>query len=208
MSEIMKKSCADFTEVLGAKEPVPGGGAATALVGACAAALLAMVGNYTTGKKKYADVEKDVRRMLVRAEELRVHLLALAEKDAENFEPLSLAYAIPKDTPGREDALEVATEKACEAPLEMMEGLCKGIDLLAEMEQKGNRMLLSDVGCGALFAGAALEAAAMNVFVNTGGLRNRARAKEINDQARDMLARGTAAARETAARVRASLEQA
>ena len=176
----MEQSGSSFTEKLASKTPVPGGGAATALVGACAAALLAMVGNYTTGKKKYAEVEEDIRRMLARAEELRLRLLALAEEDAKNFEPLAAAYALPKDAPERESILASACEKACEAPLAMMDCLGEVIDLLAEMREKGSRLLLSDVGCGALFANAALEAAAFNVLVNTKTLSDRWRASEIN----------------------------
>ena len=160
-------SCTDFAAVLAAKESVPGGGGAAALVGALGTALCSMVGNFTTGKKTYAAVEDDVQRMLADAEAVRLRLIDLVADDAEAFFPLSQAYGIPKDDPTRPEVLEAATKNACKAPYEMMVEISKSIELLEEMGAKGSKMLISDVGCGALFARAALEAASMNVFVNT-----------------------------------------
>ena len=160
-------SCTDFAAILAAKESVPGGGGAAALVGALGTALCSMVGNFTTGKKTYAAVEDDVQRMLAGAEAVRLRLIDLVADDAEAFFPLSQAYGIPKDDPSRPEVLESATRNACKAPYEMMVEIAKSIELLEEMGEKGSKMLISDVGCGALFARAALEAASMNVFVNT-----------------------------------------
>ena len=160
-------SCTDFAAILAAKESVPGGGGAAALVGALGTALCSMVGNFTTGKKTYAAVEDDVQRMLADAEAVRLRLIDLVADDAEAFFPLSQAYGIPKDDPTRPEVLEAATKNACKAPYEMMVEISKSIELLEEMGAKGSKMLISDVGCGALFARAALEAASMNVFVNT-----------------------------------------
>ena len=160
-------SCTDFAAILAAKESVPGGGGAAALVGALGTALCSMVGNFTTGKKTYAAVEDDVQRMLAGAEAVRLRLIDLVADDAEAFFPLSQAYGIPKDDPTRPEVLENATRNACQAPYEMMVEIAKSIELLEEMGEKGSKMLISDVGCGALFARAALEAASMNVFVNT-----------------------------------------
>ena len=180
-------SCADFSEVLAAKESVPGGGGAAALAGALGAALCSMVGNYTTGKKTYAAVEGDVQRMLADAANVRLRLLDLVEADAEAFFPLSQAYAIPRDDPKRAEVLEEATKGACAAPVEMMRQVCRAIVLLEEMGEKGSRMLVSDVGCGALLCRAALEAAGMNVFVNTKTLKDRAFAERIEAECDAML---------------------
>lgn len=164
---LTSRSCEDFAAVLASKEPVPGGGGAAALAGALAAALCSMVGNYTTGKKAYAEVEDDVQRMLRDAESARLRLLALIQEDADAFLPLSVAYGMAKDDPTRAATIEEATKRACAAPMEMMRLTCDVIELLEEMEWKGSRMLLSDVGCGAYLAQAALEAASLNVYVNT-----------------------------------------
>lgn len=198
--------CAEFVESLAAREPVPGGGGAAAMAGALGAALGAMVGNYTTGKRAYAAVEDDVRRMLDELLDVRMRLVALVDEDAEAFFPLSRAYALPKDDPAREATLEECTKWACSAPLEMMRQCCRAIDLLQEMGDKGSRMLRSDVGCGALLCRAALEAASLNVFVNTRTLRDRAFAEHTEAECDAMLAtyvpRAEACARAVLAQVR------
>ena len=181
------KSCYAFAEVLAAKESVPGGGGAAALVGALGIALGSMVGNFTTGKKRYADVEDDIQRMLADAEAIRLKLIELVEEDAAAFYPLSQAYGIPKDDPTRAEVLEEATKNACVAPLEMMRQIAKAIELLEEMGQKGSKMLLSDVGCGALLCRAALEAASLNVFVNTKTLNERTLAYAIEAECDALL---------------------
>jgi formiminotetrahydrofolate cyclodeaminase len=187
LKDLASKSLEDFTDVLASKSPVPGGGGAAALVGALGVALCSMVGNYTTGKKTYAAVEDDVQRMLAEAKSVRLRLLELVREDAEAFFPLSKAYAIPRDDPRRAKTLEEATKGACHAPLEMMRQICGAIELLEEMGQKGSRMLLSDVGCGLYLCRAALEAASLNVFVNTKTLADREFAQTAEAEADQML---------------------
>ncbi|MDO4399675.1 MAG: cyclodeaminase/cyclohydrolase family protein [Coriobacteriia bacterium] len=189
MPDVMvDKSCRDFAALLAAKESVPGGGGAAAYVGALGAALCSMVGNFTTGKKAYAQVEEDIQDLLQRAYAVQERLLSLVDEDAHAFEPLSRAYGIPKDDPSRVSVLEEATKGACAPPMEMMRQICRSIDLLEEMGAKGSKMLLSDVGCGALLARAALEAASMNVFVNTKTLQDRAHALMLEAECDAMLA--------------------
>ena len=115
-----EQTCQGFLDALASKAPVPGGGGASALVGALGTALCTMVGNYTVGKKKYADVEEDVKALMARAEDIRARLLALVDADAAAFEPLSRAYAIPKDAPGREAVMEECLRNAAAAPMEIL----------------------------------------------------------------------------------------
>lgn len=187
-AELTGKSCREFTEALASRAPVPGGGGAAALMGALGAALCAMAGNLTLGRKQYAAVQDDVRRMLSQCEAQRVRLLELVEEDAAGFEPLSRAYAIPKDDPSRAGALEDAARLACRAPMEIMEACCRTISVLEEMLEKGSAALVSDVGCGALCAAAALESAGLNVFVNTRSLKDRGAAEDLDARAQAMLA--------------------
>lgn len=189
MNYLVEKSCVDFTEVLASKASVPGGGGAAALVGALGTALCSMVGNFTVGKKKYAAVETDVKVMLEKAEVLQGRLLELVDADAQAFEPLSKAYAIPKDDPAHDEVLETAILNACKAPIEMVRRCGEAIDLLEEMLEKGSVMLVSDVGCGALLCEAAMKSAAMNVFINTGSLKNRVQARNIEAEIDVLLER-------------------
>jgi len=191
MEHLTQRSCAEFTELLAARTSVPGGGGAAALAGALGTALCAMAGNYTTGKRKYAGVEADINALLAKAEALRLRLLELVEEDAAAFAPLAAAYAIPRDDPDRGEALEAAALGACAAPLEIAERCGEALGLLEEMLEKGSALLVSDVGCGALLCRAALESAAMNVYVNTRLLRDRERAAGIESRA-DRLAADSA----------------
>ena len=184
---LVDSSCRAFADELAAKKSVPGGGGAAALAGALGVALCSMVGNFTLGKKRYADVEDDVRRMMDEAEDLRHTLIGLIEADAAAFEPLSRAYGIPKEDPTRAQVLELATKTACSAPLEMMRACARSVELLEEMGEKGSRMLLSDIGCGAALCSAALRAASMNVYVNTKTLKDRAYADTLDQEVDGLL---------------------
>ena len=179
-----------FADELAAKTSVPGGGGASALVGALASALGSMVGNFTLGKKKYADVEPDITRLMEEAKELQDGLLACIEKDAEGFEPLSKAYGIPKDAPGRDETLEACLRDAAAVPMEIAELSVKVIVLQEEFAEKGSKLMVSDAGCGAALARAALEGAVLNVRVNTKLMKDREYAQKLNGRADGLLTEG------------------
>ena len=181
--ETAQQSCGAFLDALASKAPVPGGGGASALVGALGTALCTMVGNYTVGKKKYADVEEDVKGLMAKAEEIRARLLALVDADAAAFEPLSKAYAIPKDDPNREEVMEKCLRDAAATPMEILRLSCQAIDLHREMLDKGSVIMLSDVGTGVIFCQSALYGAALNVKVNTRSMTDRAFAQAMDKDA-------------------------
>lgn len=187
MNHLTTLSCAAFTEALASRTSVPGGGGAAAMAGALGVALCSMAGNFTTGKKKFAAVEEDVRRMLADGEALRIRLLELVEADAETFEPMSRAYSIPKDDPSRSQLMEEAALNACKAPVEMVRCCSEVLDLLGEMLEKSSKMLITDVGCGAVLCKAAMESAALNVFVNTRILKDRETAGKLEQEVDDAL---------------------
>jgi formiminotetrahydrofolate cyclodeaminase len=200
--KLREKSCEDFAAQLASKAPVPGGGGAAAMAGTLAAALCSMVANYTTGKKKYAAYEEDIQKALADADEIRTELLRLIDEDAEAFRPLSKAYSIPKDDPTRADVLEKATLNACRAPMAMMGEISKTVEIIEELEKKGSTMMLSDTGCAAYIAEAALQAAALNVGVNTRTLNDRVRARELDDKADGILREYVPRAHAAAERIR------
>ena len=177
---MLNKSVTEFTEALASKAAVPGGGGASALVGAIGIALGDMVGELTVGKKKYADVEEDVKALMARAQELRVKLLSCVNKDAEAFEPLSRAYGIPKDDPTRDEVMEKCLRDAAAAPLEILDLCCEAIDLQREFAAKGSVLAISDAATGVMFCWGAMYGAAVNVKVNTKSMKDRAYAEKIN----------------------------
>ena len=185
--------CYEFVEVLSSREPVPGGGGASALVGAVGTALGNMVGSLTVGKKRYADVEEEMYAMKARCDILQKELLALVERDAEVFGPLARAYSMPKDTPEEKEekarVLEEALRSACTVPMEIMEKCCEALDLIREFADKGSRMAVSDAGAGAVIVSAALRAASLNVFINTRSMEDKEMAAQLNSRAQAMLDR-------------------
>ena len=183
------KSCAEFVEVLASKAAVPGGGGASALVGAVGMALGSMVGNLTLGKKKYADVEADIVALLDKAAALQAELLRLIDEDAVVFEPLSKAYGIPKDDPTREQVMEDALKLACTVPLDIMRLSARAIELQDEFAKKGSVLALSDAGVGVIFCKAALQGASLNVFINTGAMTDKGYAGSIEAEADALIAK-------------------
>ena len=181
------ESCRKFVEVLASDAPAPGGGGAAALVGAIGTALGNMVGSLTVGKKKYADVEAEIIALKAKCDALQTELLNQVEADEVNFLPLAKAYGIPKDDPNRDKIMEEATVIACSTPLRIMELCCEAIDCIAVFAAKGSRLAVSDAGCGAVICKAALQAASLNVFINTKTLKNREVAEELNRRANLML---------------------
>ncbi len=183
----MEKNIDKFLEALASSAPTPGGGGAAALCGALGIALGNMVGNLTLGKRKYADVQEDIQALNAEAEALRADFVTLIDADAEAFAPLSRAYGIPKDDPSRAEVMETALKRAAEPPLEIIRKCAEALDLIAEYAAKGSALAISDAGCAAALCGAAMEAAALNVKINTKSMKNRAVADNINAEMNELL---------------------
>ncbi len=185
---LMKETCAEFSRLLGARVQMPGGGAASALVGALSAALCSMAANFTIGNKRYIDAEPEMKSIVERSEKLRVRLLELADEDAKAFPELAAAWKLPKDYPDRKAICERAALNACKAPLEMVKCCCEAIDMLEIVMEKGNIMLISDVGCGVSLCEAAMTSAAMNIYINTGRLKDNPEASALESEIDTLLA--------------------
>jgi len=139
-----------------------------------------MVGNLTSGKKKYAEYQQDIERIIADAVALNEKMLSLIEKDAEAFEPLAKAYSIPKEEPGRDEILEKALYEAAMAPLEIVKCSAEVSALIKELVVKGSRLAISDVGVAASACEACAKGAAMNVYINTKLMKDRECAAKLN----------------------------
>jgi formiminotetrahydrofolate cyclodeaminase len=187
MAELIGKSCVDFASALASEAPVPGGGGAAALCGVLAASLGAMAARLSLGRKK-TEAERDALAEQIQiADALRQQLLALIDLDAAGFAPLAAAYAIPKDEPSRKATLRAASLTACEAPMEMLRRCGETAELLGALEGRVSPLLLSDVGCAAALCRGAMEAAALNVWVNTRSLPGDDAAMALNGETRALL---------------------
>lgn len=205
--DFTQNTCREFVTVLASNEPVPGGGGAAALVGAIGTALGNMVGSLTVGKKKYADVEAEIIALKEQCDALQKELMDQVPADAEGFEPLSKAYGIPKDNPDRDKILEDATKVAYAVPVKIMELCCQGLDAVKVFADKGSRLAVSDAGCGAVCLKAALQAASLNVYINTKSLKDRECADAMNAKCEEMLTKYCALADEIYESVRAGFVQ-
>ena len=198
--EMMERTCSQFLAERPSKAPTPGGGGTAALVGAAGVALGNMVGNLTTGKKKYAAVEEKIQALNAKAETLRKELEALVQEDAEAFAPLAAAYGLPKDTPeqaaDKERVMETALTRAALVPIKIMQKCLEGITLAYSYAVDGSTMAISDAGCAAVLCKAALQAASLNVFVNTKLMTNREFATALEHTAEQLLDAGTSYADE------------
>ena len=183
---MLNKSCLEFIDTLASKAPVPGGGGASALVGAIGVALGSMVGNLTTGKKKYADVEEDIQSLLKQSDALTKRMSALVQADAEVFEPLSKAYGLPSNTEEekqeKERVLQEVLVQATQVPLQIAECCLEGIKILDQYAKKGSRLVVSDAGVGVIFSKSALQGAKLNVLINLKLMKNEKLKKEISEK--------------------------
>ena len=182
--EFRNATCSEFAEKLNSKEPVPGGGGASALVGALASALGGMVASLTIGKKKYADVEEIMVSYKEQSLELQRQLLELIDEDARVFAPLAKAYGLPSGTEAeaaeKDRIMEGCLREACSVPQRIVELSCRVIELQKEFAKKGSRLAVSDAGVGAAFGMAALQGAALNVYINTKAMKDRDYAEKLN----------------------------
>lgn len=206
---MLNKSCKEFNQVLSSKAPVPGGGGAAAMGGAIGMALSNMVGNLTIGKKKYADVEDEVKGLIAEGEKIIAELETLVDKDAEVFEPLSKAYGLPKSTPEEAEhkakVMEECCKTACSVPMEIMRKAFAGIKLHQRMGQIGTMIAISDVGCGVAFMKSALEAGSLNVIINLNTIKDQEFVTSTREEMNNLLAEGKKIADETFALVLSKL---
>ena len=170
MTEIKDTAIEPFLDQLASRAATPGGGSAAAILGGMGAALVSMVCNLTIGKKKYADVEDEMKEVLAKAEDLRHRLTAMIQDDVRAFDTVMGAYGMPKETDeektARDAAIQEGLKTATEVPIRCCRLAREVIDLALLASEKGNTNVISDAGVGVLSAYAALRSAALNVYIN------------------------------------------
>lgn len=177
MSEIKDKSVEQFLDELASKQATPGGGSAAAVMGAQAAALVAMVCNLTIGKPKYAEVEAEMLVLLQQADQLRATLLGMIKADVDVFDKLMACYGLPKATDEekseRSRQIQLVLREATDVPLQCAKACAEAIGLCRVAAEKGSLAVISDAGVAVMAAYAGLKSAALNVYINAGSLKDR-----------------------------------
>jgi len=166
----------DFLEKLSSKEPAPGGGSASALAGATAASLGCMVANLTIGKKKYQDVEEEIKKIKEKLEEYRNKFLIEMEEDAKAFNKVIKALKLPKDTEEqkkvRKEKIQEATKEATLVPLQISKDALDVMELAESIAGKGYKMALSDAVIAVILAKDAVLGGIYNVKINLPNIKD------------------------------------
>jgi len=168
-----------FLDAVAANSAAPGGGAVAALAGALSAALVAMVGRLTVGKRRYADVQDEATEAVARAEKLRAALTTAMDEDSAAFKAVMAAYKLPKSTEEeqvtRNAAIQEAMTHAAEVPLATARAALEALELALLVASKGNVNAASDAATAAWMAMASIQSAALNVRVNAASIQDAAR---------------------------------
>jgi len=188
---LIDKKVSNFLDELASSSPTPGGGSVAALAGALGAALISMVGNLTVGKKKYEDVEKDIKKIISSSEKLRYELSQLTEEDVKAFNNFMATYKMPKGTKDekkvRAEKIQDSLIKAARVPLKTAYKCLDIMILSQEIAEKGNINVISDAGVAVLMSEAALESAILNVKINLKMIKDEKIRKELSSSIKEIL---------------------
>ncbi len=208
----------EFVDVLSTDSPAPGGGSVAALCAAQAAALTAMVGNLSVGKKKYAKVQDRVKEIAELGQDLKDFFLAAIDDDTNSFNVVMDCFGLPKKTDAQKKARDLAiaeaTRGATRVPLSVLEKVPGLLKLATEIGEIGNAASLSDAGVAVLTALAGAEGAYYNVLINLDGLKELDQSgepgflEETLGRAKNAMAESETLAAESRKAVRTKLEQA
>lgn len=202
---MIENSINSYLEAAAARTPAPGGGSVSALTGALGASMVSMVANFTVGKKKYEDVQDEIKSILSESEKLRLRLTELVDEDIKAYSAVSSAYSLSKETDNerktRAEQISRATKDAVGIPLEAAGCCFRVLELCRSLVDIGNRNLISDVGVAVLLAEAALRGADVNVEVNLVSLSDASFVEEKRSVMKPYLEEGGAILKEVVAKV-------
>ena len=191
-NKLVEMTCAAFAEETASESPAPGGGSISAYMGALAAALGTMVANLSSHKAGWDDRWEYFSDWAEKGMDIMNELLALVDEDTAAFNRIMDVFGMPKGTDeekeARAEAMETATLYATQVPLRTMKAAYKVFDVVRAMAQEGNPNSVSDAGVGALAARSAVMGACLNVKINAAGLKDRAAADALVNEANEIQA--------------------
>jgi formiminotetrahydrofolate cyclodeaminase len=189
----MNISISDFLKRLSSDAPTPGGGSVAALTGALSSSLTSMVGNLTNGKKKYEEYWDEAKRIVEEAKTLNEDFLALFYEDMEAFTKLMATFGLPRNSEEekqkRDEAIQEATKKAIEVPLNVIEKSQRAAELALAMAKIGNLNAISDAGIAGEMALAAARSASFNVLINLNFLKDSDYSSAVEKKYKEILDR-------------------
>ncbi|MBM7614205.1 cyclodeaminase/cyclohydrolase family protein [Alkaliphilus hydrothermalis] len=180
----------EFLNKTASSDPVPGGGSAAALSGATAAALTEMVAKLTVGKKKYVEVEEEMKAIAEKAASLREKLMKDIDRDADSFNEVMGAFKLPKETDEekatRSKSIQEATKKAAEVPLEVAKDAFGMMEMIEAVVVKGNASAVTDGAVAAMMARTAVLSAIYNVKINLSSIKDEAFVADLTQQVKQL----------------------
>lgn len=185
----------EFSNMVASNSPAPGGGSVSALASRLGTSLLEMVGSLTVSKKKFRNLDEDIKRKFteIQTEYLSIsnELLLLIDRDTEAFNLIMSAYQYPKETKSdlefRNQKIQEATIEAIKVPLQVVELSHKVLQSTKHIIKYGNKNTISDIGVAILMIYAGLEGAILNVKINLSGVSNQKQKEYYTKKSNDYL---------------------
>ena len=210
VKKLVDMTCAGFAEETASESPAPGGGSISAYMGALAAALGTMVANLSSHKAGWDDRWEFFSDWADNGMAVMNELLYLVDEDTAAFNKIMDVFGMPKgseeEKAARAEAMEVATLYATQVPLRTMKAAYKAFDVVRAMAEEGNPNSVSDAGVGALAARSAVMGACLNVKINAAGLKDRAMAEALVNEAMEIQAAAQRAEAEILAVVESKIQ--
>ncbi len=196
--KLIDYSVLDFVKEVDSAKPAPGGGSASAIASALGMALSRMVGHLTIPKKKFKAlddyIQDDFIEIHERLKDGQRRAMELVDEDTLAFNEIMKAFKMPKETEEakrkRKAAIEKATYKATEVPLEIARLSYETLSKLSHTAAYANKNAISDVGVSALLLHSALEGAILNVNINLPGIQDEKYKQKIYNEVNTMLKEG------------------
>jgi len=184
------KNLKEFLEETASNSPVPGGGSVAAVSASFSAALAEMVSNLTIGKKKYQDVEDEMKKLRVELEKYRNKFIEDIDRDADSFGSVMESFKLPKETEEeikvRKSAIQEGLKEAAKVPLEIAKDAFEMMDLIAEIVDKGNKSAVTDGAVAAMMARTAVLSALYNVKINLASIKDEEFVSKIGKEVQEL----------------------
>lgn len=179
-----------FAQQTASNDPVPGGGSISAMAGAMAAALAEMVAGLTIGKKKYADVEEEMKASIPVMRKIQEQLLVDIKRDSESFDLYMQALGLPKDTPEekeiRSQAMQNGLKEAVKVPLSVAKAAYQILPVAEKMVLKGNHTAVTDGLVATMMARTAVLGALFNVKINLESIKDEEFTTAISKEVKEL----------------------
>ena len=177
----------EFINKVISNDPVPGGGSVSALNGALAGALAAMVANLTIGRKKYAEVNDIMVELSSRFEKLSSRLIEDVDRDSDAYNRVFAAFKMPKETDEekqtRSEAIQRETKYAAQVPMEVARAVYEVLPMIDTVAQKGNSNAVTDACVSMMCARTAILGALLNVRINLTSIKDEKFVKAMGEEA-------------------------